>query len=111
MTASYPCPCCGFTTFSKPSGSYDICVICGWEDDNLQLRYPGLAGGANDRSLYDEQRAGGWAKLDLDLFQGYRRSPGWRPVHREECLDLAAGSEGADMAGVEYYWQAIRPAV
>lgn len=111
MTARYPCPCCGFVTFSEPSGSYEICVICGWEDDNLQLRDPGLSGGANRRSLYDEQRSGGWATLELDLFQGYQRSPGWRPAQREDCLDSRGESGGADVARAEYYWQPIRPAV
>lgn len=31
---NYACPCCGFHTFgSSPPGTYDVCGICGWEED------------------------------------------------------------------------------
>jgi len=43
----YPCPCCGHRIFDEPPGSCDICKICFWEDDNVQLRWPDYAGGAN----------------------------------------------------------------
>ena len=34
----YKCPCCGFYTFDeKPNGNYDICPVCFWEDDPIQL--------------------------------------------------------------------------
>ncbi|MBR5094456.1 MAG: hydrolase [Oscillospiraceae bacterium] len=29
----YPCPVCGSRSLSEPTGSFDICPICGWEDD------------------------------------------------------------------------------
>lgn len=111
MTASYPCPCCGFLTFAEPSGSYDVCAVCGWEDDNVQLRYPGLAGGANGRSLCDEQRAGGWAALDRDLMRGYRRAPGWRPLRPDECGDLDRHADALHATEPDYYWQRSRPAI
>jgi hypothetical protein len=28
----YACPCCGEQTLSE-RGGYDICSVCGWEDD------------------------------------------------------------------------------
>jgi hypothetical protein len=28
----YPCPCCGYPTLTE-RGGYDICPLCGWEDD------------------------------------------------------------------------------
>jgi hypothetical protein len=28
----YACPCCGERTLSE-RGGYDICSVCGWEDD------------------------------------------------------------------------------
>lgn len=32
----YKCPCCGCFTFEeKPSGNYDICPVCFWEDDPI----------------------------------------------------------------------------
>ncbi|NIP43329.1 MAG: hypothetical protein GWN61_14025, partial [candidate division Zixibacteria bacterium] len=33
----YTCPCCGYRTLDDPPGSYDICGICFWEDDTVQL--------------------------------------------------------------------------
>lgn len=48
----YACPCCGYLTLTEPaSGSYDICSVCFWEDDGVQLRDPDYAGGANRVSL------------------------------------------------------------
>ncbi|MHC1747461.1 MAG: CPCC family cysteine-rich protein [Cellulosilyticaceae bacterium] len=46
------CPCCGYYTFSdKPNGTYDICPVCFWEDDYIQLHDPNFQGGANIVSL------------------------------------------------------------
>ena len=56
VSAQFPCPCCGRLVFSGRPGSYDICPICYWEDDNAQLRWPDWAGGANKPSLIDGQR-------------------------------------------------------
>lgn len=28
----YCCPCCGYATLGEPE-AYEICVVCGWEDD------------------------------------------------------------------------------
>ena len=48
----YKCPCCGYFTFeSKPGESYDICEVCYWEDDPVQLADPTFEGGANLVSL------------------------------------------------------------
>ncbi len=49
---SYPCPCCEYLTFDEePSGSFEICPVCYWEDDNVQNGAPSDAGGANGVSL------------------------------------------------------------
>lgn len=48
----YPCPCCGcYTLDHEANGSYDICPVCFWEDDPLQLDDPSCEGGANPVSL------------------------------------------------------------
>lgn len=53
----YACPCCGYLTLEEsPPGTYEICEVCGWEDDHLQFSDPKLRGGANRLSL-DEARA------------------------------------------------------
>jgi hypothetical protein len=51
----YSCPCCGYDVFDGPPGSFDICPICFWEDDIVQLAFPDLAGGANRCSLIEGQ--------------------------------------------------------
>jgi hypothetical protein len=55
-TDKKPCPCCGYLVFAEPPGSYEICPICFWEDDELQLRFPTLEGGANSPSLIQAQK-------------------------------------------------------
>jgi hypothetical protein len=45
-----PCPCCGSRTISE-LGTYEICKVCGWEDDPVQSADPEYAGGANNESL------------------------------------------------------------
>jgi hypothetical protein len=48
----FPCPCCGFLTVGEPPpGTFLICDVCGWEDDNVQFNLPDFRGGANDPSL------------------------------------------------------------
>ncbi len=54
---TFPCPCYGYLMFGEPPGSYDICEICFWEDDVVQLAFPDLAGGANECSLIGGQVA------------------------------------------------------
>ncbi|MGB7305585.1 MAG: CPCC family cysteine-rich protein, partial [Burkholderiaceae bacterium] len=56
METYYPCPSCGFKIFSDLPGTYEICDICNWEDDHVQLRHPGMRGGANRKSLLESQR-------------------------------------------------------
>ncbi len=50
-----PCQCCRERTISEPN-AYEICEVCGWEDDLSQNMDPEFAGGANDMSL-NEARA------------------------------------------------------
>ncbi|MFC5904955.1 CPCC family cysteine-rich protein [Streptomyces zhihengii] len=55
MTLTIPCVCCGHLTLSEPPGSYEICPVCFWEDDRVQLRWPDWTGGANRPSLIEAQ--------------------------------------------------------
>lgn len=48
----YPCPCCSYLTLSEePPGTFEICPVCYWEDDDVQVNNPDLPGGANEVSL------------------------------------------------------------
>ena len=44
------CPVCGKYEFEQDS-DFDVCEICGWENDGVQLDDPDYAGGANWVSL------------------------------------------------------------
>jgi uncharacterized Zn finger protein (UPF0148 family) len=50
MMNKHKCPVCGQYEF-EGDGSFDICDVCGWEDDPLQKDEPDLEGGANEMSL------------------------------------------------------------
>lgn len=48
----FPCPCCGYLTLGEePPGTFEVCPVCFWEDDDVQFEDPSYAGGANSVSL------------------------------------------------------------
>lgn len=115
---AFPCPCCGYVVFRQPPGSYDICPICGWEDDLSQLRFP-TTSGAN-APLVDCQReyachhaedrtATGQGEL------GYVRDPQWRPI--DPTVDrVELPRDGTDYGltyaadpTAYYYWRSQTP--
>ena len=53
---SLPCDCCG-SKIIRERGAFEICPVCGWEDDPAQARDPDLKGGANATSLNDARAA------------------------------------------------------
>lgn len=55
----YPCPCCTNLTLSE-LGVYEICEVCGWEDDPVQSADPTFEGGANEESLTQARKR--WEK-------------------------------------------------
>ena len=84
------CPCCGFDTLdAEPPGTFDICRICGWEDDDVQFEDPDFSGGANVLSLRKYQL--NWSKStynhpiiqsETEIFGiKYNRKPGWKPLN------------------------------
>ncbi len=53
----YACPCCGYLTLTEaPPGTFAICPVCFWEDDNVQFDDPSYEGGANRISLIEARR-------------------------------------------------------
>lgn len=48
----YACPCCDLLTLTEPpTGTFAICPVCRWEDDNLQFEDLDREPGANAVSL------------------------------------------------------------
>ena len=57
LTDKFASLCCGYKTFDeKPCGSCNICPICFWEDDPIQLEDTDYEGGANKVSLRQGER-------------------------------------------------------
>lgn len=108
----HPCPGCGFLSLDTPSGSYDICATCGWEDDPVQLHHPALAGGANTTSLWEHQRKV-LARLPIGVMtsDGTERDPSWRPLLPDELETPEPPKTGvaylalAGHAAPPYYWR------
>ena len=62
----YPCPVCASKVISE-LGEWEICPICGWEDDPGQSKQPTSAGGANALSL-NEARLAWWKREQARQF-------------------------------------------
>lgn len=109
----YPCPACGFEVFDDVSGSYDICPVCDWEDDGVQLKFPVMQGGANGESLFEKQQKEiKYLPLEVKEIKGYKRDPLWRPLSVDECKITEempkTGREYFDSLDneiPEYYWR------
>jgi hypothetical protein len=112
---AFPCPCCGHLTLGEPPGSYEICPICFWEDDLVQLRWPTYRGGANKPSLVEAQRNFAAIGACEERLLRYVRPPrpdeprdtGWRPVADEDDFEPADDTE-ADWPQdhtVLYWWR------
>lgn len=51
-TPRFACPCCRFLTLEEaPPGTFIVCPVCDWEDDEDQFADPTLREGANSVSL------------------------------------------------------------
>ena len=107
----FPCPSCGFLTFGEPPGSYEICELCGWEDDHVQLAHPSMSGGANKSNLVAHQvRVLQTYPLGVTAVGGHTRSSAWRPLRLSEVQSLDAPTDGrayfeaAAEAEPQYYW-------
>ncbi|WP_410982840.1 CPCC family cysteine-rich protein [Bacillus cereus] len=77
----YTCPCCGYKTLEEePPGTFDICSICFWEDDNVQFDDPDYEGGANEESLRQHQKAFLMRHVNRKLTDKNERDPNWRAL-------------------------------
>jgi len=64
MSKVLGCMCCGAISI-RHRGAYEICPVCGWEDDPSQARDENLAGGANKQSLAQARAA--WLNRDSKI--------------------------------------------
>lgn len=113
----YPCVCCGHLTASEPPGNYEICPICFWEDDAVQLRWPNISGGANKVSLIQGQaNYREFGACESRLIPHVRRprddeeiEAGWRPIdeYRDRFEDWEADpkADWPDDITVLYWWR------
>ena len=95
-----PCACCGYCVLNE-RGGWEICPICFWEDDPVQIADPWYEGGANKPSLVESQR--NYAKLGAmeACFVCRVRKPGgddvrasdWRPVREEDKAHVTTPRE------------------
>jgi hypothetical protein len=86
------CPACGFRTLADGAyGSFDICKVCSWEDDQIQLSNHAAGGCANSESLIEAQRnALAMHPLSEASAKGYERDPAWRPLNASEIAAAEA---------------------
>jgi hypothetical protein len=116
----YPCPCCGYKVFDREPGSHQVCPICHWEDNLVQLRFPTMPGGANHVSLEDGQQ--NYAEFGAaerrhqnqvrSPFAEDQQDPDWRRLDRsrDNPESPARGVNYADSYPEEdftvlYYWR------
>lgn len=64
----YPCPVCGTLCLSEEIGSFDICPVCGWEDDYVSHRWEDMMGPNGDWTLNAARKA--WGNGET-LFERY----------------------------------------
>src|SRR5262245_13445007 len=100
----FTCPACGFRTLPEAYGLYNICEVCGWEDDPVQLGDPSYGGGANRESLAEHQAA-----FVLSLrhrateHKGFFRDPEWRPLSVSDVTNRVGSGPVTDPSGT--YWR------
>jgi Cysteine-rich CPCC len=83
----YACPCCDFPSLAQPpTGTFAICPICRWEDDNIQFEDLDRKGGANTVSLRQARQ-----NFRQHGVSGPRRRQRARPPRPEEKPGVGQG--------------------
>jgi hypothetical protein len=115
----YTCPCCGYLVFDEAPGSYQICPICFWEDDPVQVIDPWFPGGANKPSLAEAQetyaRIGAMDPRFTNDVRGIQpsdaRDSTWRQVMSSDRAHVRTPASLSDEEyrdlDVWYYWRRV----
>jgi len=84
-----PCPCCGFYIGEETFyGCHNICEICGWQDDHVQLANPACRGGANGDSFIEVQKRLLYkVPVGISEYNGKRRDGKWRTLRSTEITN------------------------
>lgn len=112
----YPCPVCGYLTLDEPPGSYLICEICFWEDDDWALALPTspeTVGGPNPVTLYEAQqnfrRFGAKHERSIPHVRkptpSDERDPLWYPISEEIASRLPTADDLECLSNEEFWWR------
>ncbi len=110
-TQKYPCPCCGYLMFEEGPGSLEICTICFWQDDIIDLEQMYEPAGPNKLSLEKSQI--NFAQLGAveERFVEHVRSvssesakeSNWRVLDRSKDIPRDIKTDSVDFKEL-YYW-------
>jgi len=97
-------PCCGYRTLHDFPGSFEICKVCFWEDDPVQLLDPRYRGGANTLSLMKSQANLERLRVSDDRFvkkvrppkTDESRDPEWRMVSKADLVQTRTSARLTD---------------
>lgn len=108
----HPCPACGYYMFSMMNDQGEICLICGWQNDLVDLEEMYRPMGPNHVSLEDAQKSFEKIGVIESRFVGkygastkkFIRDPKWRPLDRSKDKPRKIdNSQGINLAE-QYYW-------
>ena len=75
------CPCCGYKTLTEER-AWEICHLCGWEDDEIQFDIPDFRGGANPESLIEAQKHFLKHHANDEEKKYYEKDETWKPYEQ-----------------------------
>jgi hypothetical protein len=106
----YTCPCCGYKVFEETPGSDDICPICFWHDDLIDLETMYEPMGPNKVSLEQAQKNyaefGAKEKRLVENVRpatNFEKDENWRMLDRIKDTPKDIDPEAKEPSDL-YYW-------
>lgn len=108
--SKHPCPACGYYVFSELDNQAEICPICGWQNDLIDLQEMYQPMGPNKVSLEVAQRSFATIGAVEQRFVDKVRKPNeedvrdlkWRPLDRTKDVFRPIAYDGKPEE--TYYW-------